>query len=259
MTRILTAVSLCAVVAAFQFSAHAGMFDPPWMGQAGTTHQEWEFPTDAMPPVVSTVTNPYGAPSATVTLGLYNSGWWDTDPVFGNTQGFWDLGKSGTIDCRIPNRQLLSEYTEVWVQVTYFIDISAAPVVTVPGAVAIPGAPAPVAVDETIGGNWFAAVSQWKITPGVKTLSVTVTSDQPFGSLIDRVQIDTLCGGKPRPIVGDINLDCKVNILDLIAVRNKLGRDPASGDNALCDVNHDGKINILDLILVRNNLGKSCP
>ena len=62
------------------------------------------------------------------------------------------------------------------------------------------------------------------------------------------------------PIRGDCTRDCKVNILDLIYVRNRLGQTPAPND--LADLNlpaPDGKINILDLIAVRNQLGKQCP
>ena len=65
----------------------------------------------------------------------------------------------------------------------------------------------------------------------------------------------------PWPIPCDINGDCKVNILDLIFVRNKLNQ-PISGDSILADVNQpapDGKINILDLIAVRNKLNTQCP
>jgi len=58
---------------------------------------------------------------------------------------------------------------------------------------------------------------------------------------------------------GDVNRDCAVNIIDLIAVRNKLNADPLSGNNWQMDVNEDGKINILDLIMVRNLLNTKCP
>jgi hypothetical protein len=61
------------------------------------------------------------------------------------------------------------------------------------------------------------------------------------------------------PIEGDANLDCKVNILDLIFVRNRLNQSIATGDNWQADVNQDEKINILDLIYVRNKLNTSCP
>jgi len=57
----------------------------------------------------------------------------------------------------------------------------------------------------------------------------------------------------------DVNGDCRVNVLDLILVRNKLGQDASTGDNWKVDVNGDGRINVLDLITARNNLGKNCP
>ena len=61
------------------------------------------------------------------------------------------------------------------------------------------------------------------------------------------------------PIEGDANMDCRVNILDLIFIRNRLNADPATGDNWQADVNMDTRINILDLIYVRNRLNNACP
>jgi len=52
----------------------------------------------------------------------------------------------------------------------------------------------------------------------------------------------------------DVNEDGKINILDLILVRNHLGQDITTGDNWKYDVNSDGQININDLIAIRNNL-----
>jgi len=58
---------------------------------------------------------------------------------------------------------------------------------------------------------------------------------------------------------GDVNSDCKVNVLDLIFIRNNLNKNPASDPNAaLSDVNGDGKVNVLDLIMVRNLLNTQC-
>jgi len=61
------------------------------------------------------------------------------------------------------------------------------------------------------------------------------------------------------PIEGDANQDCRVNILDLIFIRNKLNQDVGTGDNWKADVNGDTRINILDLIYVRNKLNTQCP
>ncbi|HUU69449.1 MAG TPA: dockerin type I repeat-containing protein, partial [Planctomycetota bacterium] len=63
----------------------------------------------------------------------------------------------------------------------------------------------------------------------------------------------------PWPIDGDANMDCRVNILDLIFIRNKLNQDAGTGDNWMADVNEDNRINILDLIFVRNKLNTQCP
>jgi len=57
----------------------------------------------------------------------------------------------------------------------------------------------------------------------------------------------------------DVNNDCKVNVLDLILTRNRLGQNPATGDNWKADVDQNGRIDVIDLILVRNNLGMGCP
>jgi hypothetical protein len=53
-------------------------------------------------------------------------------------------------------------------------------------------------------------------------------------------------------------MDCKVNILDLVFVRNCLGVDPSHGDCEKADVNGDGRLNILDLLYVRSHLGTRC-
>jgi len=46
-----------------------------------------------------------------------------------------------------------------------------------------------------------------------------------------------------------------VNILDLISVRNSLGKNPASDPAARrCDLNNDGAVNVLDVIAVRNQM-----
>jgi len=60
------------------------------------------------------------------------------------------------------------------------------------------------------------------------------------------------------PLDGDANMDCKVNILDLIFVRNRLNQSIETGDNWQANVNGDDNINILDLIYVRNRLNTSC-
>jgi len=60
------------------------------------------------------------------------------------------------------------------------------------------------------------------------------------------------------PITGDATGDCKVNILDMLFIRDKLTSDPTTGDNWKADVTQDGDINVLDMLHVRNHLNNTC-
>ena len=59
-------------------------------------------------------------------------------------------------------------------------------------------------------------------------------------------------------IPADVTGDCKVNILDMIAVRNHTYEDAGTDDNWRYDFTGDGQINILDMIVVRNHLNTMC-
>ncbi|HUW34007.1 MAG TPA: dockerin type I domain-containing protein, partial [Planctomycetota bacterium] len=59
-------------------------------------------------------------------------------------------------------------------------------------------------------------------------------------------------------MLGDANGDCVVNVLDLIFIRNRLGKPIESADNCRADVNVDGSVDVLDLISTRNKLGARC-
>lgn len=69
-----------------------------------------------------------------------------------------------------------------------------------------------------------------------------------------------LVAGFWEPVLdGDVNGDCVINLLDLLAVRNQIGLDPSSNPEArAADVNCDGKVNLLDLLYVRNRLNQRC-
>ena len=65
-------------------------------------------------------------------------------------------------------------------------------------------------------------------------------------------------GGPYALVPADVDDNGCVNILDLIAIRGNMGKDPSSGGISQCDVNKDGRINILDLIAVRAKLSIGC-
>jgi len=49
-----------------------------------------------------------------------------------------------------------------------------------------------------------------------------------------------------------------LNTLNLIHAHNLLNQAVSSGDNWKADVNGDGRINVLDLLVIRGKLGTSC-
>jgi len=60
-------------------------------------------------------------------------------------------------------------------------------------------------------------------------------------------------------IVGDVDADGTVNVLDLIAIDIAFGTQPGDDNyNMYADINRDGNINVLDMILVSAHLGESC-
>ena len=61
------------------------------------------------------------------------------------------------------------------------------------------------------------------------------------------------------PYAADVNNDGRVNVLDLIRLRNALSASPDSSQAFWHDVNRDGRLDILDLIMARNYLGTRLP
>ena len=60
-------------------------------------------------------------------------------------------------------------------------------------------------------------------------------------------------------IVGDVNADGTVNVLELIMVDAAFGTQPGDDNyNMYADINRDGAINVLDMIFVSAHLGESC-
>jgi len=114
---------------------------------------------------------------------------------------------------------------------------------TVAAPAVVADAPSPFTVTVTDGSlrNIPAATLEFQL-------------DGPTGS---EVLISNVILAPARPL-GDINGDCKVNLLDLIFIRNRIGMDVSSGDNWNADANGDGKINLLDLLFVRDRLNATC-
>ncbi len=81
--------------------------------------------------------------------------------------------------------------------------------------------------------------------------------DTPIVAVGDLYYIDNLIstieagsGATPAPLIGDINGDNLINILDFTLLANSFGTN-----NSTCDLNHDGVVNILDFTILSNNFG----
>ncbi|HUW30569.1 MAG TPA: right-handed parallel beta-helix repeat-containing protein [Planctomycetota bacterium] len=94
-------------------------------------------------------------------------------------------------------------------------------------------------------------------TTTVETLPATDIAGLARVTDGDLDAIATVDIGAYEYLPGDVNYDGKVNVIDLLIVRNSLGRDPASSIEARkADVNADGAVNVEDLLVVRGRLGR---
>mgnify|MGYP001600517803 CR=1 FL=1 len=67
------------------------------------------------------------------------------------------------------------------------------------------------------------------------------------------------CKLKQALVPGDVNLECKVNVLDLIIIRNQLNKRASDNPQSLLsDLDSSGRIDINDLIPVRSHLNTNC-
>lgn len=165
---------------------------PPWRGSVFSTYQDWRFSTSANPAAAEVVSNPYGTPSALITVGPYGSGWLNWIPGLGTMTGYWDLGSNGTIQMSVPIAPSAAEPSANWVsvQTTYFRDITEAPAATLPGAYKANTA-AKVVENVSTGGQWVVEQTIWRHSSYPASVSAVITSDPMWGSVVDESVVDT--------------------------------------------------------------------
>jgi len=173
---------------------------PPWRGAEGSTFQQWRFDTDANPANPEVVNNPYGNATANITVGYGGTGWQYQLEGLGSKTGYWDIGgDGGSIVLNIANRPQPLPFKEIWVQVTYFSDISQAPVVDIPGATMIGGQTVTVEQVPT-GGSWLLDQSVWRMYPNPQREDIFIISDATWGSVVDQIVVDTICVPEPATL-----------------------------------------------------------
>jgi hypothetical protein len=246
---------------------------PGWRGQANTTYQEWRFTTGATPTPPDASSNPYGAPTANITVGRYGSGWLNQIPGLGTQQGYWDLGgTNGRILITLPNTPDPARYTEVWVQVTYFQDITKAPFVNVPGGQLVSSQILTVEHVST-GGDWFLGQSIWRIAPSASAEQVDITTDTSWGAVVDQVVVDAIALPVPAcdTAAQDADGDGDVDLADFSVFQacfngpNRPWRTSAPQRNCVCfDQDLDYDVDLTDFAAFQGcfngpNRSPKCP
>jgi len=170
----------------------ADLLPPAWRGGQGTTYQSWSFNADANPASPESINNPYGQPVADIAVGQFGSGWLQQLPGMGTQTGYWDIGGTGgrIVIVLGPLPRPLA-YHQVWVQVTYFTDITQPPIVNVDSA-SVFGGQTVLVEHVPSGGDWYLEQSLWHIEPPQRHGEpVVLTSEPMWGALVDQIVVDT--------------------------------------------------------------------
>ena len=112
----------------------------------------------------------------------------------------------------------------------------------------------------TLGTSYDTLKNAIKKIDSNITVTVTKNSNNNTGNFATG-DVITISNGKDTKkftyvLYGDLNGDGKINVLDLIHIRNIILEESnlAGAYKEAGDINHDGKSNVLDLILVRNDI-----
>jgi hypothetical protein len=165
----------------------------PWRGERGTTYQEWRFDDDDNPSAPEVIQNPVGGALAVITLGLFGEGWQYQLDGLGTQTGYWDLGgEGGQIVVTVPVPPWPLDSRDVWIQVTYYRDISQPPTVGIDVPGAVKNAEQTLVVEAVpTGGQWLLHQSSWSMDPYPGEDHITVLADAMWGSLVDQIVVET--------------------------------------------------------------------
>jgi len=242
-TSIKLALILCVFVS-MTASAH-DLIQPDWRGLDKTTYQQWRFDTNSNPAEPEVIDNNYGDAGASVTVGFMGVGWL-SELGFGSQTGHWDLGgDGGQIVLQLANCPLVSGRKEIWVQVTYFRDISMPPSVNVPGA-GLQSTQTLLVEDAGISGGWFLDQTIWWIDPNPSQEQIILSSDPEWGSVIEQVVVDTIVRALPCIVdFNDLAMFCKQWL--------------QTGLNLDADLDNSGRVDFRDFSILANSWLDVCP
>jgi hypothetical protein len=112
------------------------------------------------------------------------------------------------------------------------------------------------------GSGWLGALNFTVMGHGVSAFDISSTGTKILDSSIvpQPMERTTSNGYFRNMITGDANLDNTVNVFDILAVKSRWGRTPASPDWIReYDVNNDSAINVFDILTIKANWGRTAP
>ena len=177
------------------------IIQPSWRGNPRTTFQEWTFDfDDSNPAFPEYINNPYGDAVAHIFV-IYPAGAGWVDYLLRRTGVWADLE---AIDISIDNINDPLGRKEVWIQVTYYLAISAPPVINIPGGVFISGDDIEIEFDGL--GAWMLRQEVWEISPNPASEEINITTNPAWGMVIDQIVVDTACflPETEKPVITDV-------------------------------------------------------
>lgn len=201
MKRLILVIFFLSAVLTVQNAFAHDLIIPEWRGISGTTYQEWSFSTSSDPVCPDVISNPFGTASADITVGQYGSGWHNQLLGMGSQTGYWDLGGTGgSITIGIDNVPEPNPYKEIWIQITYYDDITAPPEVVVPSATLISRQSGLLIEHVSTGGDWKLDQYVFRIEPNPNHETIQILPHPHWMSVIDHVIIDTFCVPEPASL-----------------------------------------------------------
>lgn len=214
--------------------AGVALASPIWITHPQSVYALYDFPTNSKQPAPTASINPFGAPTATITLGAFaeEESWQDfNDPnkVIGAPgHGTWQLGQAGTIDILLPiaPQNTTPSFARLEIEVDYYINLGGPPQLTVDGIPYQPDTDLFAFTYTTPTGFtdiWYTRT--WSIlhlNPANAQLQVTLTSDALTGSIVDRIEMYAI----PEP---DVFLLMGVGVLLLYARMRRTNPLPGKG------------------------------
>jgi hypothetical protein len=185
-------IALFAVFTMLVGTAAADDIAPPsWRGDDNTSWVQWEFSTDANPPMYDAGVLPWGDPQITVTPGCDCLEWIETHE---GRQGVWPL--SGEIDVVLENDPVERPYKDVWVQVTWLEQVSGAvPRIEVLDPYYIYD-DTPLFYEADLGDGWHHSVFHLPISPNPAQETLKISG----AIYVDELVIDTQCAPEPTAL-----------------------------------------------------------